>query len=63
MRTLVALNWGDAPSIWEDEHINTGINQGREVTCSQGIKTQAELFWSHGSERRPGEDVHVWNGK
>jgi len=47
----------------EVKHINTGRNQRRDVTCSQGVKTQADLFWSRRSKRRPGEDVHVWNGE
>jgi len=32
-------------------------------TSSQGIESQADVFWSRRSERRPGEEIHVWNGE
>jgi len=47
----------------EVKHIHIGKNQGRDVTNTQGIKTQPDVFWKRHSKRWPGEDVCVWNVK
>jgi len=61
---VLATDASDASDTMDYEkckHINTGRNPGRDVTSSQGVKTQAGVFWSCHLERRPREDVQVWN--
>jgi len=42
---VLATNASDTMDCEEVKHINTGRNQGGDVTSSEGIKTQADVFW------------------